>query len=50
MYTRVATALVGFYVARVDLAVEKFVPRVIEVGSARVWVERYAEHIASVAA
>ena len=49
MYTRVATTMVGFYVSRVDLAVAKFVPRLAEVGSARVWVERCAEHITSIA-
>jgi len=47
MYKRVAAALVGFVVARVDLAVAKFVPRAVEVGPVRVWVERYAKHIAS---
>jgi len=42
-YTRVAAAWVGFSVARIDLAVAKFVPGFAEVGPARVWA---AEHIA----
>jgi len=50
MYTRVAAALVGFAVARVELVVTKFVLGSVEVGPARVWVERCAEHITSVAA
>ena len=50
MYTRVTASLVGFSIARVDLAVEKFVPGVVEVGLVRVWVERRVKHIASVAA
>lgn len=47
MYTRVVAALVGFSIARVDLAVSKFVPGAVEVCPARTWVERCAEHIAS---
>lgn len=47
---RVDAALVGFVVARVDLAVTKFDLGVGEVGPARVWVERCANHIASVTA
>jgi len=47
MYTRVVVALVGFAVARVDLAVAKFFLEAAEVGSTRTWVGWCAEHIAS---
>ncbi len=50
MYKRVVVALVGFSIARVDLAVEKFVHGVAEVGHARVSVERCVEHIVSATA
>lgn len=50
MYTRVAAAWVGFVVARVGLVVEKSIPKAAEVGPARTWVGRYAEHIASTVA
>jgi len=43
MYTRVASSLVGFAVARVDIVVEKFVPGFAKVSPAMVWVERYEE-------
>ena len=49
MYTRVAAARVGFAVARA-LAAAKFVPGVTGVGPTRVWVEKYADHIASTTA
>ena len=50
MYTRVAATRFGFVVPSADLAVAKFAPRAAEVGLARVWVERYAEHTASAVA
>ena len=50
MYARVVATIVGFVVARADLAFSKFVPGLAEVGPVRVWVERYAEHIASAVA
>ena len=50
MYTRVVAAQLGFVAARVDLAVAKFIPGAAEVGPVRVWVERYAKHIASTVA
>jgi len=50
MYTRVASAQVGFVVARADIAVAKFGPGLAKVGPETVWVERYEEHITSVVA
>lgn len=50
MYTMVVSTWVGSAILRDDLVVVKFVPGAIELGPLRVWVERYAKHIASVVA